>query len=133
MKKLILTCALLTSVSLLSFGQNANSNQNAAPATSRAQGPSVEKIAEMKANRYKQQLALNDEQYKKVYEAELEFLKADQSFRSGGQTVPPGPAQQMQMTHDQKFQQALTPEQYTKYSQMKATRPGAQSAPVQAH
>ena len=122
MKKLILTCALISFVSVLSYGQN-----TAAPATTstRAQAPAPEKAAEMRANRYKQQLNLTDEQYKGVYAAELEYVKQDQMFRANGQPVPDGPAMQMRMAHDQKFQQVLTAEQYAKYEKMKATKPGA--------
>jgi hypothetical protein len=124
MRKLILTCALLTSASLLSFGQNAMPAQQGASTTAR-QAPAPEKMAEMRANRYKQQLGLTDEQYKGVYNAELEYAKANQQFGASGQPVPPGPAQQMMMTHDQKFKEALTAEQYAKYDKMRTVnKPG---------
>jgi hypothetical protein len=133
MRKLILTCALLTSVSLLSFGQNmAPAQQQATPART---APAPEKIAEMRANRYKQQLGLTDDQVKGIYAAELEYAKANQQFTANGQPVPSGPAQQMMMTHDQKFQQVLTADQFAKYDKMRAVnRPGmgAQNAPTNA-
>lgn len=125
MKKLILTCTLVVSACVVSFAQNVQSAQTA-PASNRTAAMNPEKAAELRAKRYQQQLGLTDDQYKKVYDAELEYVKADMSFRSSGQPVPPGPAQQMQMAHDQKFQGILTPDQYSKYDKMRTViRPGA--------
>ncbi len=119
MKKLILTCALLTSVTMFSYGQALKNGSENTVATNRT-APSAEQAATTRTKQYVKQLALNEDQKKAVYEAELEYIKADQSFRVNGQDVPPGPAYQMMMTHDQKFKAALTADQYAKYDKSRA-------------
>jgi hypothetical protein len=138
MKKLILTCAVLVAATM-SFAQDAKTSTGAAaaPGATRQQSMTAEKAAEMRAKRYQQTLGLSDDQYKKVYDAELEYVKQDQAFRASGQPVPQGPAQQMMMAHDQKFQSVLSADQYAKYDKMRtANRPGANvnaNAPATTH
>ena len=136
MKKLILTCALLTSASMLSFAQstqsqvtmtpqpNATAQQPATPQpVARQQQPQPEQMAERRAQIYKKQYDLNDQQYKGVYNAELEYMKQMMDMRSKGQQPTPEQNQQMMASKDAKFRNAMSQEQYAKYS---ATRPQQQ-------
>ena len=124
MKKLIITCALVTSASMVSFAQ---ANQTTQTTTSQAASnasaqnmPSPEQMAERHAKAYEQQLKLTPEQYKGVYQAELDFTKQHQQMRANGGQPGSGQVMQMNMAKDQKFKQILTAEQYAKYD---ATRP----------
>ena len=103
MKKLIITCALVSLGSVASFAQAPqaaaqSSATTAAPA--RGQAPSAELIAEQRAQIYKKDLGLNDDQYQKVYKAQLDFIKRDQTARANGGAPGPGQSQQMQMGMD---------------------------------
>jgi hypothetical protein len=133
MKKLIITCALLTSASMLSFAQSAQTSpaqaqpNAAAPQMQNRQRPTPEQMAERRANAAKTQYALNDEQYKGIYAAELDFFSQMQAARANGQQPAPGQAQQMSMAKDAKYKTIMTPEQYQKYSATR--RPQPQAAP----
>jgi hypothetical protein len=122
MKKLILTCALLTSVSMLSFGQaqTTATTTTTTTTTTRGTAPTAEQAATARTKTYTKQLGLNEEQKKAIYQAELDYVKQDMMFREGGQEVPQGPAMQMMMMHDQKFKAALTADQYAKYDKNRA-------------
>jgi hypothetical protein len=117
MKKLILTCALLTSVSVLSFGQ---AQTTTTTTTTRGTAPTAEQAATTRTKSYTKLLGLSEEQKKAVYEAELDYIKQDMMFRADGNDVPAGPAMQMMMAHDQKFKASLTADQYTKYDKNRA-------------
>lgn len=128
MKKLILTCAVLTSLTTLSFAQ---AQQNASQTTvtnSRSSQQTPEQAATQRTNQYVKQLGLNETQKKAVYEAELDLYKAEMVFKSTGDEIPSGPAYQMMLVHDQKFKNALTPDQYAKYDKNKTTATNAQPA-----
>src|SRR4051812_27803735 len=112
MKKLILTCALLTSVSVLSFGQAQTSTSATTTTTTSRQAPTAEQAATARTKSYTKLLKLTDEQKKAVYEAELDYIKQDMYFREGGNEVPPGPGYQMMVSHDQRFKAALSADQY---------------------
>lgn len=137
MKKLVLTCAFITTASIVfaqaPHAQPQNAQAHAPVASSTRAMPSPEQLAERRAKTYQANLGLNPDQYKKVYDAELEYAKADQYFRANGQEVPAGPAQQMMMTHDQKLQAALTPEQYTKYEKVRLVRPVGSTPAATTH
>ena len=121
MKKLILTCALLTSVSVLSFGQaQTTTATTTTTTTTRGTAPTAEQAATTRTKSYTKLLGLSEEQKKAVYEAELDYIKQDMIFRVDGQDVPPGPGMQMMMAHDQKFKAALTADQYAKYDKNRA-------------
>ncbi len=121
MKKLIITCALVSLGSVVSFAQSQSSSQPASATTtaSRAKAPSNEQIAEQRARKYQKDLGLSAEQYKGVYEAQLEFIRQDKEARAYGGPGE-GQAMQMQMFLDQRFQSVMTPEQFEKYTKSKA-------------
>ncbi len=83
-----------------------------------------EQMAERRAQMYKKQYELNDEQYKGVYEAELDFVKQVQQIRASGKQATQPQMQQLAADKDAKFKKVMTPEQYTKYTA--ARQPGAQ-------
>lgn len=135
MKKLILTCALLTSASMLSFAQSTQSSvtmtpqsnaaapqTNAAPPQTapqpamRQQQMQPEQMAKRRADIYQKQYALNDEQYKGVYNAELDFMKQMMDMRSNGQQPSAEQNQKLMVEKDNKFKAAMSPDQYAKYS-----------------
>ena len=121
MKKLFITCALLTAT-MISFAQNANKtgNMQAPAATGRGAKPSAEQIAERRSKMYQKQLGLNEDQTKKVYEAELDYVRQELMIREHGGQPGVGQSTQMEMGKDQRFKAALTAEQYAKYE---STRP----------
>lgn len=129
MKKLILTCSFITATCIISFGQTVEaSRQNgngAAQATAR-QSATPETIAARKARTYQKQLGLTEEQYKGIYNAELNYAQQYQMARANGGNGPgPGQAMQMQMGKDQRFKSILTADQYAKYE---AAKPKASTA-----
>lgn len=129
MKKLIITCALVTLGSMVSFAQSArktHAGSNANVSSGQTQSVSIEKSAEARAKKLQKDLGLNATQYKGVYEAQLEHDKQGQAAKANG-SEGPGQAMQLQMMLDQKFKEAMTPTQYTKYEQMKAA-PSTQKA-----
>ena len=116
---------------------NAAPQTNAAPqqAVARPQQPQPEQMAERRAQIYKKQYDLNDQQYKGVYSAELEYMKQMMDMRAKGQQPTMEQNQQMMAAKDAKFKNVMTPDQYTKYSssrpqqnQQKAVAPA--TAPV---
>ncbi|MES2704784.1 MAG: hypothetical protein V4649_19240 [Bacteroidota bacterium] len=126
MKKLITTCALLTTVSVVSFAQSKQTShtmsmeaQTAASATPANATPVASKssqmTAERKAKMLQKQYGLNPAQYKGVYQAELEYAVQDEQIRQSGNEPGSGQAMQMGMGRDMKIKAAMTPEQYTKY------------------
>lgn len=126
MKKLITTCVMLTSITVVSFAQSKTisktaPNQSAAPATRSAKsGPTAEQYADRSAKAMKQQYGLNEKQYAAVYQAELEYQKQVVQARDGGYELGEGQSMQMKMGRDQRFQSVMTAEQYTKYQAAQA-------------
>ncbi len=137
MKKLILTCALITSASMLSFAQSTQSSvtmtpQNAAGTqaqTARQQQPQPEQMATRRAQMYKQQYNLDDKQYQGVYNAELDYVKEMMDMRGKGQQPTAEQGKQMMATKDAKFQKAMSAEQYGKYTATRAAQQ-QQAAPA---
>jgi periplasmic protein CpxP/Spy len=134
MKKLILTCAFLTSASMLSFAQStqttaAGAQPNAAPQAmpNTQQRPTPEQMAERRAQMYTKQYGLDDKQYKGVYAAELDYTKQIMDFRDKHQQSTAEQRQQMQADRDAKYKAVLTPEQYEKFSAGRP-KPGVQQA-----
>ena len=121
MKKLITTCVLLTSVTMVSFAQSKTisksaPNQSAAPASRSAKsGPTAEQYADRAAKAMKQQFGLDEKQYAAVYQAELDYQKQVVQARDGGYELGEGQSMQMKMGRDQRFQSVMTADQYTKY------------------
>ncbi|MCD6011466.1 MAG: hypothetical protein K0Q79_1328 [Flavipsychrobacter sp.] len=118
MKKLIITCALVSLGSFASFAQSRVTRTGSADATtSTATTATPEQMAELRAKQYKKDLSLTAEQYTPIYDALLDYYRQDKIAREAG-GAGPGQAMQMQMGLDQRFQAALTPAQYTKYTSL---------------
>lgn len=116
MKKLIITCALVSLGTMVSFAQSGTGRPANNRTTTAAATP--EQRAETRANQFKKDLSLTTEQYTKVYEALLDYYTQDKMARDNGGTPGPGQSMQMQMGVDQRFQAALTPAQFSKYNSM---------------
>jgi hypothetical protein len=121
MKKLITTCVLLTSVTVVSLAQSKTisktaPNQSASSATRTAKtAPTAEQYADRAAKAMKQQFGLDEKQYAAIYQAELEYQKQVVQARDGGYELGEGQSMQMKMGRDQRFQSVMTADQYTKY------------------
>jgi protein CpxP len=120
MKKMIITCALIASASVMSYAQNAASQTAPASGNAANNQAMAAHMAEKNTKMYEKQLGLTAEQSKKVHD--LELVNANQMMAMQSQGVQPGEGQMMQMRmgHDQQMKNILTPEQFTKYQ---ATRP----------
>ena len=128
MKKMIITCALIASASVMSYAQNAASATSPASANSASANQAIaEHMADKNTKMYEKQLGLTAEQSKKVHDVEL--ANANQMMAMRAQGMQPGEGQmvQMRMGHDQQMKNILTPEQFTKYQ---ATRPVAPMRPA---
>jgi Spy/CpxP family protein refolding chaperone len=110
MKKLILTCALIMSVSVVSFAQ-AQSNAGTTIQTK----ATAEELADRNTKAYEKQLSLTAEQSKAIHDVELSFIKQSQQMHAGGATPSQGQLMQHQMSKDHKMKQILTADQYTTY------------------
>jgi hypothetical protein len=123
MKKLIITCCLIASASIVSFGQTVQTTNKPTvfrnSAVNRQVAPTVEATAERTTKAYQRQLGLNPEQYKGVYQAELNYLKQNQQMHENGAKPGEGQAAQMVMGKDQQIKNVLTAEQFTKYEALK--------------
>lgn len=117
MKKLIVTCALISLGSIASFAQSKSSTTSTHTST-----VTIEQAAEQSAKKYQKDLGLTAEQYKGVYEAQLEFNRQDKEARAYGGPGE-GQAMQMQMFLDQRFQSVMTPVQFEKYTKSKSSAP----------
>lgn len=121
MKKLIITCALLTCASLVSFGQN--SQPAPASTTMHARPPmgaptmSIEQRAERHARSEEKQLNLSPEQYKSAYEAELEMTKKVEELKATGQPKKED-FMAVNAQKEEKFKRIFTAEQMVKYQAM---------------
>ncbi len=119
MKKIIVTCALISATSVMSFAQASKTvNANNTPASHQA-GPTAEQIAERQTLTLEKQLNLNPEQRKTIYAAELDVARQRMQMRAAGVEMGEGQAMQMAMGLDQKIKAALTAEQYAKYEKMR--------------
>ncbi len=117
MKKLIITCLLLSSASVVSFAQS-----NAAPQPNRNApgGPNKpvmnsQQMAERRTKADVQQFGLNPEQAKKVQAVELDFFSAMEKYRAAGQQPNIGQMGNLNARRDAKMKEILTPEQYAKF------------------
>lgn len=138
MKKLIITCTLLSAFCIAANAQAPNNTQIQSgtsmqpPANATTPGgasrvpfnqltPEQKEqrqnmMAERQAKGFEQQYKLNAMQYKGVYDACLDFVKKQQSFRDNGKQ--PNQEENMKMVEerDAKFKQIMTEEQYKQYS-----------------
>lgn len=127
MKKLITTCLLLTSITMVSFAQAkasksgangsaaASSTSKASASTKATTGPSAEQMAERHAKTIQAQYGLNADQYKNVYNADVDYYKQDQAARANGAQPGTGMTTQNNISRDQRYQNTMTPDQFAKY------------------
>ena len=125
MKKLIITCAILAWGSAASFAQTQQTTtmvpqQGAASSKASQVSPTVrqvqvEQIAERRAKIYQQEYGLNAEQYKKSYDAELEYMKEQMHFRQENKQPSQEDVTRLNMIKDQKYKAFLNKDQYQKY------------------
>ncbi len=119
MKKLIITCTLIASVSGVCMAQVKKTNNATANKTSSSNAAvTAESKAEKIAKSLETKLGLNAEQYKKVYDAEFFYIKQDEVARENGGVPGEGELQQMAQSRDENIKRALTADQYTKYAAM---------------
>ena len=151
MKKLMLTCAILCAVSLIASAQDKSAPTPAQSAPAGAQpappppamrppGPNPEQMAQQRANSFKTDLSLNEDQYKKAYDAELEFSKVLVKARMRPAPGTPRPdraamqqaIQKANTDKDAKYKEFLTADQWTKYDagRPKMPPPPAPTAPA---
>ena len=130
MKKLIFTCALLSGMSIVSFGQDAKPNNappgnpaalqtqpNMPPPQRNAMPPqmNIEPMAERRARMNEQRFKLTPEQFKAAREAEITYLQEMQQYRASGQMPTQGQRENMEIVKDQKYKALLNAEQFAKY------------------
>lgn len=132
MKKLMFSCAVLMFASIATFAQNTPSAPTGVGQTPQATAAnniaareaSMKKMAEAQSERQAKdlqtRLALSDEQYKKVYEANLEFFnKMNASRNSPDHKMPqPGEMQAIREQKDSKIKEVLNKEQLAKFETM---------------
>lgn len=114
MKKLIITCALVSFCSAASMANPVHGFASAATEVT----STPEALAETRAKQYKKDLTLTSEQYTKVYDALLDYYRQDKIAREAGGPGA-GQAMQMEMGLDQKIQAAVTASQYATYTRIK--------------
>jgi hypothetical protein len=126
MKKLIITCVLLSSVSLVSFAQQAQQPQTTAtmqtaagPQAAPRQMPQIspEQRAERAARNEERRLALSPEQYKSAYEVELAHVRKIEEIKTKGQASP-AEFKAANEVREEKLSKIFTAEQMTKYKEM---------------
>ena len=134
MKKLMLTCAILCAISGIATAQDNAAPNMAQPAPGGAPppppqarpmrpGPNPAMMAEQRAKSMQNQLALTDDQYKKAYDAELEFctvlVQARNRPAPGAPRANPAEMQQAiqkaNVTKEAKYKEMLNADQWTKY------------------
>ncbi len=129
MKKLIITCMLLTGASMASFAQN---NAQVNPPAPSATG--VDQMAHHRASMDVQMYGLTPDQSKTAYDIELEFMNAMNKFKVEGKQPSQGQMSNLQTRRDQKMKALMTPDQYKKFEAMKGKEANApmMAAPQQA-
>ncbi len=119
MKKLITTCLLLTTVGMVSFAQKAatktKANPNAAAAPAATNNLTPEKQAEQRAKATQAKYGLSAEQYKGIYNAELDYARNEAAVKATGYEVSEGQRNQMNIQRDMYYQNSMTPDQFSKY------------------
>ena len=113
MKKLITTCAVLMAVSVVTFAQTSTAKSRSTAVKSAS--PSAEQLSEKRAKFLQEKLGLNADQYALVYAAELDYQKLVKEAKDGGYQLGEGQAMQAKMSRDARFQNTMTPAQYSTY------------------
>ena len=131
MKKLIITCALLTSVSFVSFAQSSEVKMK--PAATAQVDPSADptprqltekqlnataKTANVNTKELEAKLGLTKEQYVAVYKIEYRYQSQYDKYPANGVAVPGGLLSNITSERNIKLKEILTPEQFTKYQGM---------------
>ncbi len=108
---------------MLSFAQSTQSSASLTSQTASANQPQStskrvqpEQMAERRAEMYKKQYGLNDQQYRGVYSAELDYMKQIMDMSAKGVQPTTEQSQQMAQSRDARFQNVMTPDQYKQYS-----------------
>jgi Spy/CpxP family protein refolding chaperone len=121
MKKLMITCVLLSSAAV-SFAQASATAQAPAPANNAAQAQqankpmmNAEQMSQRRAKMEMQQFGLTQEQLPKVQAVELEFFQALEKYRASGAQPNQGQMGNLTAKRDAGMKAILTPEQYAKF------------------
>ena len=138
MKKLIITCLLLSSASVVSFAQAnapAAPPQGAANAQHNGQNKpamNAEQMAQRRTKMETQQFGLSADQSTKVQAVETEFFTAMEKYRASGAQPNVGQMGNLTSRRDAKLKEIFTPEQYAKYEAGKSKGQNAPMAPAHA-
>jgi len=137
MKKLILTCALLTVATMVSFAQTTTTpTPSMAPTDAQARPTPAPMNAEQTADRRtkmdEKMLTLTPDQVKVVHDIELDFMNAVMKFRAEGKQPTPEQMQDLKTKKDQKMKAVLTADQYSKYDVASNRQRNAPMAPAPA-
>jgi len=150
MKKLIITCTLVSAFGIASYAQASN-NATLQSGTSMQAAPGLAPggdrvpfnqltpeqkeqrqaaIAERQAKYYENQYHLNAMQYKGIYDACLEYVKKQQAFRDNGKQPNLDENLKMGEERDAKFKEIMSEDQFTQYksTQHLPQRPNRQAA-----
>lgn len=134
MKKLVITCMMLSVVSI-TFAQNKASKSKAATASdmqsnneplvephdlTAAQVKSAQQKAEKRSKDLRTKLGLTADQYQKVLEAETRFQKNYDMYPAG--KVPSGFLSNITSERDSYIKAALSADQYATYTAMNKTK-----------
>lgn len=115
MKKNALMIVLLT---LVSFGGFAQDKKAARPVRG-GERPTPEKMAEKRTDHMKEQLGLNDDQYKRMYEINLSQARKHQALAAERREKMKAERAELQ----KRYATVLTPEQLKKLEERKGERP----------
>jgi len=133
MKKIIISCAMLTFGTVVSFAQDAKTNATPAtiqPAMQANPTPMTpEQHAQRLTKRDEMMFTLTPEQSKKVYDVELEFVSAMEKFRSENKQATPEERGAIMDKKDAKMKVILTADQYTKYTMSRNRQRNAPMTP----
>ena len=135
MKKLMITCVLLSSAAV-SFAQASNTAA-ATTAPQAQQAPNrpmmtPEQQAKRRAGMDAKQFTLTPEQTTKAEAVELEFFQGMEKYRAAGQQPNQGQMGNLTARRDGKLKELRTPEQYTKYEGMRNKERMAPHGPANA-
>jgi len=144
MKKLILTCAIIISATIMTKAQeqttpvsHGTSGAEAINTPSRLPVPTPEEMAERKAKDMQAKLSLTDDQYKKSYDAELAYARISlrpinqvaQSTQKLDHPATQTTIQKAIADRDASYKRILTQEQLAKYNSMRPKTPPSASIP----
>lgn len=132
MKKLIITCMLLTGASMASFAQDNTPSKGPAQPPHATSQINTEQMAHRRANMDAKMYGLTEEQAKSAYDIEMEFQTAMDRYRAEGKTPSQGQLGNIQTRRDEKMKALLNADQYKKYEMMKGKQGTSPMAPTPA-